>query len=107
MPGVLEKIGSLRMRYEKLSSSIANYESRVSQQMVNLARMNRSKDDVYSEDDLTEADIPISPMTSQECCVTTADLEKEAQEIRELEKKKRALEDKVRGIGGDLRGQFK
>lgn len=102
MPGVREKIGSLRMRYEKLSSSIANYESRVSQQTIKLARMNRSKDDAYNEEDFTEADVPIAHMASQESRVTTADLEKEVQEIRELEKKKRALEDRIRGIERDL-----
>lgn len=104
MPGVLEKIGSLRMRYEKLNSSIANYESRVAQQTTKLARMNRSKDATNGKDDLNVPKAQIEPMAGDQCRVTQEDLEKEAEEIRELEKKKLTLEDRVRGMERDLGG---
>lgn len=39
-----------------------------------------------------------------EILITVEDLEKEEQEIRELERKKRALEDRVSGMERDLGG---
>lgn len=104
MPGVLEKIGSLRARYEKLSSSITNYESRVAQQTTKLARMNRSKGGANDEDDFDVPDKHVASVAGNQRRSTQEDLEKEAEEIQELEKKKLALEDRVSGMERDLGG---
>lgn len=102
MPGVLEKIGSLRVRYEKLSSSITSYESRVAQQTTKLARMNRLKDGAQDKDDLDVPDRHIAPVAGIQRRVTQEDLEKEAEEIQELEKRKLTLEHRVSGMEKDL-----
>ena len=107
MPGVLEKIGSLRMRYENLSFSIANYESRVAHQTNKLARMHKSKDAINGKDGLIMPEAQLPPMASDQRRVTQADLDKEADEIRELEKKKLTLEGRVRGLERDLSGLSK
>lgn len=104
MPGVLEKIVSLRMRHEKLSASIANYESRVTQQTNKLARMNRSKDAVNGKDDFNVPEAQLAPIAGDQRRVTQEDLDKEADEIRGLEKKKLTLEGRVRGMERDLGG---
>lgn len=104
MPGVLEKIGSLRMRHEKLISSIADYESRVAHQTNKLARMNRSNDASDGKDDLDEPEAQMAPIEGDQRRVTQEDLDKEADEIRGLEKRKVALESRVRGMERDLGG---
>lgn len=100
MPGVLENIGSLRVRYEKLSSSIANYESRITDQTNELARMNKSKDALNGKDDPSSP----APNAIYRRRVTQEDLDKEAGEIRELEKKRLILEDRIQGMEQDLGG---
>lgn len=104
MPGVLEKIGSLRMRYEKISTSIENYESRVAHQTKKLARMNRSTEGVNGKDDFNASEAQLALMAGDHRRITQEDLDKEADEIRELEKKKLALESRVRGMERDLGG---
>ena len=106
IPGASERIALLRSRYEQLNSSISRYETTISKQMAQLARINKHKDDegIYNEDhedideNVDEADGP------EELHVTEEDLRREDEEIRELEKKKRALEDRVCGMERDLGG---
>lgn len=98
------------MRYEKLSHSIARFESRVSKQTVQLAKMNRPNDDDNdgeAEDEYDSLDIENATMRqapSQEIQVTPEELRREEEEIRELEKKKRSLEDRINGMDRDLGG---
>lgn len=105
-----ERIASLRARYEKLSSSIARFESRVSKQTVQLAKMNRPKDDDNDDeaedegDDLDIENATTRRALSQETQVTPEELRREEEEIRELEKKKRSLEDRIDGMDRDLGG---
>lgn len=98
---------SLRSRYEQLNSSIARYESKVSRQMAQLARMNKHKDGDVDDDDDTEAleDENVDAMEGQgETHVTEEDIRRENDEIRELEKKKRQLEERVKEMERDLGG---
>lgn len=89
MPGALEKIRLLRNRYEKLCSSISHHESRVSTQTTQLARINRRKDeDGLIDDESNDEDTKIIPSAS-EIHIAPEDLEREEEEIRELEKKTR------------------
>lgn len=108
--GAPERISSLRARYKKLSSSIARFELRVSNQTVQLAKMNRPKDednDDEAEDedyDFENEDASTRQVASQEIQVTPEELRREEEEIRELEKKKRSLEDRINGMDRDLGG---
>lgn len=111
--GAPERIASLRARYEKLSSSIARFESRVSRQTMQLAKMNRPKDDdndddaEEDDDDLDSEDATTRQAASQEIGFTPEALRREEEEIRELEKKKRNLEDRINGMDRDLGGLLK
>ncbi|KAM0805506.1 DASH complex subunit Spc34-domain-containing protein [Usnea florida] len=106
--GAPEKIVSLRSRYEQLNSSIARYESKVSRQMAQLARMNKRKDgDVDDDDDDTEMleDEDVNAIEGQgETHVTEEDIRRENDDIRELEKKKQQLEERVKEMERDLGG---
>lgn len=60
--------------------------------------MSRSYDDEYDDFDHT------NPANPEVMDVTDADLNRELEEIRELERKKRSLEDRVNGMERDLGG---
>ena len=98
---------SLRSRYEQLNSSITRYESKVSRQMAQLARMNKHKDGNVDDDDDKEVleDEDVNAIEGQGGIhVTEEDIRRENDEIRELEKKKQQLEERVKGMERDLGG---
>ena len=104
IPGAPEKIVSLRSRHGQLTSSIARFESRVSKQTGQLAKINKG---TYagSDDEKSELDGFDEPQDEYEQTQTTAeDLLKEEEEIRELEKKRRTLEERVSSMERDLGG---
>lgn len=81
-----------------IAESIGQLEERVSANTAELESMRHSYDD--HEDDLTPE--PASqPETSH---VTDEDIERELAEIRDLEVKKHALEERVSGMERDLGG---
>lgn len=104
IPDASATIASLRTRHAQLISSIARFEARVAKQTGQLAKMNRSLSYDNSLDDeenpaaesLAEK-IDIAPNASGDYQITVEDIRLEEAEIRELEKKKRALEDRVNG----------
>ncbi|KAL4805457.1 DASH complex subunit Spc34 [Aspergillus unguis] len=96
--GAQDKIASLRYRNEIVSESIAELEERVERNTAELESMSRSYNDDY--DDLDNAD----PHHAEATTVTDSDIERELEEIRELERKKRALETRVNGMERDLGG---
>lgn len=98
--GAPERIASLRTRYEQLNASITRYETRVAKQSAQLANMNKHKDGDEDEEDENPADND----ASAEFQVTEEDIQREHEEIEELEKKKRLLEDRVSGMERDLGG---
>lgn len=111
--GASEKITSLRARFEKLSTSVSRFESRVSKQTAELARLNKSRDDhLEGADDSQEfkagnfddEDNALTRVVSPGPLVTIAELKREEEEIRELEKKKRGLEDWIKDMDMDLGG---
>ena len=104
IPGAPEKIVSLRSRHGQLTSSIARFESRVSKQTGQLAKMNKGKY-AGADDENSEPDGFDESQNEYEQTQTTAeDLLKEEDEIRELEKKKRTLEERVSSMERDLGG---
>jgi len=97
--GASERITSLRSRYRNTAESISHLEGKVAKQQAKLNRLNKSSDygqDIYKSID--EDALPNEKMATQQ------DLDVEEQEIRELEAKKHALEERVSGIEKDLGG---
>lgn len=93
--GAAEKISSLRYRYQQVTESLARLEARVAENESALERMRRSE----REDDLE------SPEPEPENLdVTDEDIQRELEEIRELERRKRMLEERVSGMERDLGG---
>ena len=104
IPGAREKIVSLRSRHGQLTSSIARFESRVSKQTGQLAKMNKGK---YARADNQDSELDDfdEPQDEYGQTQTTAeDLLKEGEEIQELEQKKRTLEERVSSMERDLGG---
>lgn len=108
IPGAKERISSLQLRFNQLTASIARYDARVSTHATQLAKMNRRADSNTSDDidpDLAApADLAAADGRPNEMPITAEQLEREEQEIRDLERKKQALEERVSGMERDLGG---
>jgi chromosome segregation ATPase len=100
VPGVPERVQSLRTRYAQIVGSVGHYERKVEKQQRELERMNRGE--AWDEDDEEEVDEEFAQ--EEEVEVTEEDLRREEEEIRELERKKRELEERVSGMERDLGG---
>ncbi|KAF7190704.1 hypothetical protein HII31_07863 [Pseudocercospora fuligena] len=101
IPGTADRIAQLRRRHGQLAANIRHYEAKVLQQAEELAKTSRSYSE--DEDDDPMADIDDDPALNV-TPVTKEELEAEEAEIRELERKKRALEERVTGMERDLGG---
>ncbi|KAI1990418.1 hypothetical protein LOZ53_001626 [Ophidiomyces ophidiicola] len=97
--GAKDKIHSLRQRYQDISTSLSGLEERVSDQAEQLERMNHL--DAYESDEATQH---AQPSTVD---VTDEDIQRELDEIAELENRKRVLERRVNGMEKDLEGLLK
>ncbi|KAL3466804.1 DASH complex subunit Spc34 [Aspergillus heterothallicus] len=96
--GAQDEIASLRYRHQLISQSIDELEERVARNTEELESMSRPYDDEYDDYEVTGAlNVGMSD-------VTDADLERELEEIRELERRKRTLEARVTGMERDLGG---
>lgn len=87
----------MRQRHARLESSLEYYETRLAEQTAQLSRLNRSRD--YVDED---AEIEHEPQ--EEAILTAEDLRREEDEVRQLESKKRGLEDRVHSMGRDISG---
>lgn len=90
----------MRQRHSRLEASIEYYESRIANQTTQLSRLNRSRE--YIDDESAEGgqenQAPVfEPMTEE-------DLRREEEEVRQLERKKKGLEDRVNSMGRDISG---
>jgi len=104
MPGALERIAAVRGRFSKAMTSIQQYEELVESQAAQLRSMNQPAtfgDDDDMEDD-TFQDIARRPAGTPS--LTHEDILREEESIRELERRKRTLEDRVSGMEKDLGG---
>lgn len=105
--GANDRIAQLRRRHQQLAANIEHYEGRVALQTRELERMHRpsgTSDFGEEDEDMMEAeafaeggDDFVAPMTKE-------DLIREEEEIKELERKKRGLEERVTGMERDLGG---
>ena len=106
--GAPDRISALRSRYEQLAASISRHEARVTKQTAQLAKMNRHKngngDDNEEDDDDEDGQEQDVDDAIPHFQVTEEDIQRENDEIEELEKKKRLLEDRVSGMERDLGG---
>lgn len=100
--GARERITQLRLRHSRASNSLRNQRGKVESQERELEGLNRGwvgedDDDQSARDEHGERDTGIDLVTQQ-------DLDLELEEIRELEQRKRELEDRVHGMEKDLGG---
>lgn len=100
IPGAQERIAALRQRHTRLEASIEYYEGRIAEQTTQLSRLNRSRD--YIDDEPEDAEAGSQAPTFQP--MTEDDLRREEEEVKQLEKKKRGLEDRVNSMGRDISG---
>jgi len=106
IPGANERIASLSRRYHQLAANIQHYEGRVALQTRELERMHRPSGagDYDDDEDMLEAEDHVADAGEYVAPMTKEDLMREEEEIRELERKKRGLEDRVTGMKRDLGG---
>lgn len=100
IPGANESISHLRRRYEQLRNNIAYHEQRVAKQSEALA--GRRGYGHVEEDEVEDGGQLAQEHTS--IALSAEDYEAEESEIRELEAKKKALEERVAGMEKDLGG---
>ena len=103
MPGAAERIADLRSRYANVVNSIAQYEDLISEQSVQMRGRNRPM--TFPEDD-DAADIP-HPSVKRDVGtqrLTSEELRQEEAGVKELERRKRSLEQRVNGMDKDLGG---
>jgi chromosome segregation ATPase len=97
IPGAQEKIATMRQRHAQVTASIDYYEERLAEQTTQLSRLNRNRDFMDEEEEVEEEQ-PEAPPLSEE------DLRREEEEMRQLERKKRELEDRVHSMSRDISG---
>lgn len=95
IPGTMDRIAGLRQRHDKISSSIRNYESQISQQQTSMNKFNTG-----SAEDQVQLDASDDTRT----VFNEQDLAAEDATIKELEAKKKTLEARVAGMERDLGG---
>lgn len=103
MPGALDRISAVRGRYNKAMTSIVQHEELVANQSAQLRKMNQSS--AFEVED-TEDDVfrNVAPQRVEEQRLTHEDIQREEESVRELERRKRTLEERVSGMEKDLGG---
>lgn len=104
IPGALQRIAQLRQRHARLAESIAYYEQKVEGQAQRLKGQHVPKDYGDDEDEAAEPQAEEQAVSGGEIYMTEEDVENEQAEIKELERKKRMLEERVEGLGKDITG---
>lgn len=97
--GAAEKISNLRYRYAQVTDSLEQLDARVAENTAELERINQAYDK-ENDFDFAEQQQQQQPETN----VTDEDIERELEEIRELERRKRTLEERMTGIDRDIGG---
>jgi len=103
VPGAPEKIRALRNRHREVAASISLFEERVSRQQSLLDRRNKG---LEADDDDSKENQHNDHLMSRidDVTFTERDFQIEENEIRELEARKKALEERVSGMERDLGG---
>ncbi|KAF2101759.1 DASH complex, subunit Spc34 [Rhizodiscina lignyota] len=103
IPGAMEKVHDLRQRHVRLAESIEYYEARAKEQASKLQRLHRPRD-FETEDDEEDTPSEQQSQAAQEAFMPEVDVKKEEEEIRELERKRQILEERVNALGRDITG---
>ncbi|KAK4447727.1 reticulocyte-binding protein 2 a [Podospora aff. communis PSN243] len=98
LPGALERIPAQRQKYAHQSNTLAYYEAKVAEQQEALERMNADRWADDEDEDENEV------FEEEAVGLTEADLGREEEEVRELDRKKRELQARLRAIESDLGG---
>jgi len=96
LPGAAERIPAQRQKYAHQSNTLAYYEAKIAEQQETLGRMNKDHF-ADEEDDEEQGGAPAEAMTEE-------DLRREEEEVRELDKKKKELQARLRSLDKDLGG---
>lgn len=106
LPGALERIPAQRSKYAHSRSTLAYYEAKVSEQAEALGRMNKDhwRDEEDDDDDEDEGENGDGGGDVEGEIITEEDLSREEDEVRELEKKKKELQERLRAMEKDLGG---
>nr|OQO28791.1 hypothetical protein B0A51_04934 [Rachicladosporium sp. CCFEE 5018] len=102
VPGAAARMSELRRRQQQLEANVAHYEERVARQTRELERMKGRWESGDEGGAGVETEQDGDGDESQ--VMTKEDLEREEEEVRELERKKRGLEERVTGMERDLGG---
>ncbi|KAK2003015.1 DASH complex subunit Spc34 [Colletotrichum falcatum] len=101
LPGALERIPQLRSRYAHQTNTLAYYEAKVAEHQAALEKMN--KDHWMTEGDEEQEDEEEDEGEGEDL-MTEDDLRAEEEIVRELDKKKRELQARLRTMEKDLGG---
>ncbi|KAK6065445.1 dash complex subunit spc34 [Seiridium cupressi] len=96
LPGALERIPVQRAKYSQHLNTLAYYEAKVAEQAETLGRMNK---DIWSEEEEENEE-----EQEESTILTEDDLRREEAEVRELDKKKKELQQRLRAMEKDLAG---
>ncbi|KAI1432987.1 DASH complex subunit Spc34 [Xylaria sp. CBS 124048] len=104
LPGALERIAAQRAKYAHSRSTLAYYEAKVEEQAEVLRQMNKDhwKDNAENDDDDDEE--PRDDAGGNGDIITEEDLRRIEAEVRDLEKKKKDLQERLRAMDKDLGG---
>lgn len=100
LPGALEKIPAQRRKNEQLMNTLAYYEARVAEQQEALDRLNLER---YAEEEEEDEAVRRESAAVNDA-MTEEDLRREEEEIRELDRRRRELQARLRATERDLNG---
>ncbi|KAJ4387708.1 hypothetical protein N0V93_008307 [Gnomoniopsis smithogilvyi] len=98
LPGALERIQGIRQRWSAQANTLAYYEAKVAEQAERLGRLGKKDEFAAEEEEVEEEAVLLDSMMTEE------DLRREEEEVRELDKKKRELQERLRAMDKDLGG---
>jgi predicted nucleic acid-binding Zn-ribbon protein len=89
----------MRQRHRRLEGSLQHYEAQIADQAAQLSKLNKPRD--YGDDYDGEEEVPEAPVFED---FTEEDMRALEEEIEELERKKKGLEDRVTAMEKDISG---
>jgi len=101
VPGIPDKIQTLRRRHREILQSLLSVEEKVRQQQSLSDRRIKGLGDGEMGD---AGELDIDAVSQDTAAFTLEDFQAEEDEIRELEARKKTLEDRISGIERDLGG---
>lgn len=102
LPGALERIQEIRQRWGAQANTLAYYEAKVAGQAERLGRLGK-RDEFADAAEEPEAEYE-EEVIVMDSMMTEEDLRREEEEVRELDKKKRELQERLKAMEKDLGG---